>query len=52
MPKQVSPLDDDDDITESTRKKCYGSTVSHLEKKSSNEQGNAHYGPRPAKVAG
>ncbi len=21
-------------------------------KKSSNEQGNAHYGPRPAKVAG
>ncbi len=23
-----------------------------LEKKSSNEQGNAHYGPRPAKVAG
>ncbi len=23
---------------------------SHLEKKSSNEQGNAHYGPRPAKV--
>ncbi len=27
VPKQVSPLDDDDDITESTRKKCYGSTV-------------------------
>ncbi len=53
VPKQVSPLDDDDDITESTRKKeCYGSTVSHLEKKSSNKQGNAHYGPRPAKVAG
>ncbi len=25
---------------------------SHLEKKSSNEQGNAHNGPRPAKVAG
>ncbi len=25
---------------------------SHLEKKSSNEQGNAHYGPRSAKVAG
>ncbi len=25
---------------------------SRLEKKSSNEQGNAHYGPRPAKVAG
>ncbi len=25
---------------------------SHLEKKSSNEQNNAHYGPRPAKVAG
>ncbi len=25
---------------------------SHLEKKSNNEQGNAHYGPRPAKVAG
>ncbi len=25
---------------------------SHFEKKSSNEQGNAHYGPRPAKVAG
>ncbi len=25
---------------------------SHLEKKSSNEEGNAHYGPRPAKVAG
>ncbi len=25
---------------------------SHLEKKSRNEQGNAHYGPRPAKVAG
>ncbi len=25
---------------------------SHLEKKSSNEQSNAHYGPRPAKVAG
>ncbi len=24
----------------------------HHEKKSSNEQGNAHYGPRPAKVAG
>ncbi len=23
-----------------------------LQKKSSNEQGNAHYGPRPAKVAG
>ncbi len=31
MPKQVRPLDDDDDdITESTRKKCYGSTVSEL----------------------
>ncbi len=43
VPKQVSPLHDDDDITVSTRKKCYGSTVSHLEKKSSNEQGNAHY---------
>ncbi len=26
--------------------------TSHLEKKSSNEQGNAHYSPRPAKVAG
>ncbi len=25
---------------------------SHVEKKSINEQGNAHYGPRPAKVAG
>ncbi len=25
---------------------------SHPEKKSSNEQGNAHYGLRPAKVAG
>ncbi len=24
---------------------------SHLRKKSSKEQGNAHYGPRPAKVA-
>ncbi len=24
---------------------------SHLEKESSNEQGNAHYGPWPAKVA-
>ncbi len=24
---------------------------SHPEKMSSNEQGNAHYGPRPAKVA-
>ncbi len=24
----------------------------HPEKKSSSEQGNAHYGPRPAKVAG
>ncbi len=30
VPKQVSPLDDDDDITESTRKKCYGSTVWEL----------------------
>ena len=25
---------------------------SHLEKKSCNEQSYAHYGPRPAKVAG
>ncbi len=25
---------------------------SHVEKRSSNEQGNAHYGPWPAKVAG
>ena len=41
-------------------KRCYGSTVwvqdknvkSNLEKKSSNEQGNADYGPRPTKVAG
>ncbi len=31
MPKQVSPLDDDDDITESTRKKCYGSTFLELQ---------------------
>ncbi len=31
MPKQVSPLDgDDDDITGSTRKECYGSTVGEL----------------------
>ncbi len=29
VPKLVSPLDDDD-ITESTRKKCYGSTVWEL----------------------
>ncbi len=27
VPKQVSPPDDNDDITESTRKKSYGSTV-------------------------
>ncbi len=31
VPKQVSPLDDDDDITESTRKKCYGSTIWELQ---------------------
>ncbi len=30
VPKQVSLLDDDDDITESTRKKCHGSTVWEL----------------------
>ncbi len=30
VPKQVSPLEDDDAITESTGKKCYGSTVSEL----------------------
>ncbi len=60
MPKQASPPDDDDDITESTRKKVLSfyslspsqNVKSNFEKKSSNEQGNAHYGPRPAKVAG
>ncbi len=30
VPKQANPLDDDDDITESTRKKCYGSAVWEL----------------------
>ncbi len=30
VPKQLSPLDDGDDITESTSKKCYGSTVREL----------------------
>ncbi len=63
VPKQVSELDDDDIIKnvmspperyamvkwmQSPRQKV----KSHLEKKSSNEQGNAHYDPRPAKVAG
>ncbi len=31
VPKQVSPLDDDDDITVHKKKKCYSSTVSDIE---------------------
>ncbi len=59
MAGDINSVASDPQPRKSTRKKVLWfyslsprpNVKSNLEKKSSNEQGNAHYGPRPAKVA-